>query len=225
MIKNYLEGCAIYKNQKSQSFSFLDLTVSELYSKNQLGGGANLPPPTSKIGLIKEHDYFSTRMYTRECAGDALLRTMLVKSIHTIATLIDVNFHVITKAWFPLVLRIGDFYDIPTSGILTTSWKTSSQKCQTVGDFYHVIGRIGIISTLKVLSQTSQTSAIFTISVNLAVLRIAIVVRIPVSGNRKNPRFSLFLGQVGTRLKNTCRLQILTNIPDVSKKIPTFDLM
>ena len=32
-----------------------------------------------------------------------------------------------------------------------------------------------------------QTSAIFTMSVNLAVLRIAIVVRIPVSGNRKNP--------------------------------------
>ena len=36
-------------------------------------------------------------------------------------------------------------------------------------------------------------------SVNLAVLRIAIVVRIPVSGNRKNPRFLRFLGQVGTR--------------------------
>ena len=32
--------------------------------------------------------------------------------------------------------------------------------------------------------QTSQTSAIFTMSVYLAVLRIAIVVRIPVSGNR-----------------------------------------
>ena len=106
-------------------------------------------------------------------------------------------------AWFPLVLRIvriGDFYDIPTSGILTTSGNTSSQKSQTVGDFYDVIGRIGIISTLKVLSQTSQMSAIFTMSVNLAVLRIAIVVRIPVSGNRKNPRFLRFLGQVGTRL-------------------------
>ena len=158
-------------------------------------------------------------MHTRECADGALLRTMLVKSIRIIATLIDVNFHVITKAWFPLVLRTGDFYDIPTSGILTSSGKTSSQ---TVGDFYDVIGRIGIISTLKVLSQTSQTSATFTISVNLAVLRIAIVVRIPVSGNRKNPRFSLFLGQVGTRLKNTCRLQILTNIPDMmsQKKKP-----
>ena len=107
------------------------------------------------------------------------------------------------KAWFPLVLRIvriGDFYDIPTSGILTTSENTSSQKSQTVGDFYDVIGRIGIISTLKVLSQTSQTLAIFTMSVNLAVLRIAIVVRIPVSENRKNPRFLRFLGQVGTRL-------------------------
>ena len=100
------------------------------------------------------------------------------------------------KAWFPLVLRIvriGDFYDIPTSGILTTSGNTSFQKSQTVGDFYDVIGRIGIISTLKVLSQTSQTSAIFTMScVNLAVLRIAIVVRIPVSGNRKNPRYLLW---------------------------------
>ena len=109
-----------------------------------------------------------------------------------------------TKAWFPLVLRIariGDFYDIPTSGILTTSGNTSSQKSQTVDDFYDVIGRIGIISTLKILSQTSMTSAIFTMSVNLAVLRIAIVARIPVSGNRKNPRFLRFLGQVGTRLK------------------------
>ena len=77
--------------------------------------------------------------------------------------------HMDVKAWFPLVLRIvriGDFYDIPTSGILTTSGNTSSQKSQTVGNFYDVIGRIRIISTLKVLSQTSQTSAIFTMSVN-----------------------------------------------------------
>ena len=81
----------------------------------------------------------------------------------------------------------GNLKDIPTSGTLTTNGNTSSQKSQTVGDFYHVIRRIGIISTLKVLSQTSQTSAIFAMSVNLAVLRIAIVVRIPVSGNRKNP--------------------------------------
>ena len=36
-------------------------------------------------------------MHTRERAGYALLRTMLVKSIRTVATLIDVNFHVITK--------------------------------------------------------------------------------------------------------------------------------
>ena len=59
-----------------------------------------------------------------------------------------------SKAWLPLVLRIvriEDFYDIPTSGILTTSGNTSSQKSQTVGVFYDVIGRIGIISTLKVL--------------------------------------------------------------------------
>ena len=36
-------------------------------------------------------------MHTRERAGDALLWTMLIKSIRTVATLIDVNFHVITK--------------------------------------------------------------------------------------------------------------------------------
>ena len=63
--------------------------------------------------LFEEHDYFSTRMHTRERAGDALLRTMLVKSIRTVAILIDVNFHVITKARFPLVIRIviiGDSY-------------------------------------------------------------------------------------------------------------------
>ena len=55
------------------------------------------------------------------------------------------------KAFFPLVLRIvriGDFYDILTSGILLTSVNTLSQ---TVGDFYDVIGRIGSISTLEVL--------------------------------------------------------------------------
>ena len=112
-----------------------------------------------------------------------------------------ISLYFVHEAWFPLVLRIvriGDFYDINTSGILTTSGNTSSQKSQTVGDFYDVIGRIGIISTLKVLSQTSQASAIFTMSVNLAVLKIAIIVRIPVSGNSKNPRF---LGQVRTRLK------------------------
>ena len=58
------------------------------------------------------------------------------------------------KAWFSLVLRIVricDFYDLPTSGIPTTSVNTPSQ---TVGGFYDVIGRIGSISTLKALSQT-----------------------------------------------------------------------
>ena len=40
--------------------------------------------------------------------------------------------------------------------------------------------------------------AILRMSVNLAVLRIATVVRIPVLGNRKNPRFLRFLGRVGT---------------------------
>ena len=43
------------------------------------------------------------------------------------------------------------------------------------------------------------------ISVNLDVLRIAVVVRIPVSGNRKNLRFLRFLGQVGTRLKESIK--------------------
>ena len=36
-------------------------------------------------------------MHTGERAGDPLLWTMLIKSIRTVATLIDVNFHVITK--------------------------------------------------------------------------------------------------------------------------------
>ena len=44
-----------------------------------------------------------------------------------------------------------DFYDLPTSGILTTNVNTPSQM---VGDFYDVIGRTGSISALKVLSQT-----------------------------------------------------------------------
>ena len=66
---------------------------------------------------IEEHDYFSTRMHTGERAGDALLRTMLVKSVRTVATLIDVNFHVITKAWFPLVIRIV-IIDFPILGFL-----------------------------------------------------------------------------------------------------------
>ena len=44
--------------------------------------------------------------------------------------------------------------------------------------------------------------AILLMSVNLDVLRIAIVATIPVSGNRKNPRFLRFLGQVETRLKS-----------------------
>ena len=61
------------------------------------------------------------------------------------------------EAWFPLVLRIvgiGHFYDLPTSVIFTTSVNTPSQTSQTVGDFYDVIGRIGSVSTLKILSQT-----------------------------------------------------------------------
>ena len=59
-----------------------------------------------------------------------------------------------TKPVFSLVMRIvriEEFYDIPTSEIFTNSGNTSSQTSQTVGDFYDVIGRIGSISTLKVL--------------------------------------------------------------------------
>ena len=61
------------------------------------------------------------------------------------------------STWFLLVLRIvriGDIYNLPTSGILTTSVNTPSQTSQTVGNFYDVIGRIGSIYILKVLSQT-----------------------------------------------------------------------
>ena len=76
------------------------------------------------------------------------------------------------QAWFPLVLRIvriGDFYDLPTSGIFTTNGNTPSQTCQTVGDFYDVIGRIGSISTFEgtVCPRRSSRSAIFTMSVNM----------------------------------------------------------
>ena len=63
-------------------------------------------------------------MHTRERAGDALLRTLLVKSIRTVATLIDVNFHVITKAWFlPTCHKNRNnrgFLRFPDTGILTT---------------------------------------------------------------------------------------------------------
>ena len=41
-----------------------------------------------------------------------------------------------------------------------TSGNTPSQTSQTVGDFYDVIGRIGSIFTLKVLSQTSLAKLI-----------------------------------------------------------------
>ena len=42
-VKNYLKRCLINKKSNSESFSFLDLTVSELCSKNQLGGGKFAP--------------------------------------------------------------------------------------------------------------------------------------------------------------------------------------
>ena len=52
-----------------------------------------------------------------------------------------------------------------------------------------------------IIDKYHDQSAILPMSVNLAVLRIAIVVRIPVSENRKSPQFLRFLGQVKTRLK------------------------
>ena len=55
-------------------------------------------------------------------------------------------------------------------------------------------------SFYTITGKCHEQSAILPMSVNLAVLRIAIVVRIPVSGNRKNPRLLRFLGQVGTSL-------------------------
>ena len=64
-------------------------------------------------------------------------------------------------------VRIGDFYDIPTSGILTTSRNIASQRSYWVGGFYDVIGRIGSISMLKVHSRQSPTSVLFTMSANM----------------------------------------------------------
>ena len=71
------------------------------------------------------------------------------------------------RSSFPLVLRIVRIGDLPTSGILTISVNAPSQKSQTVGDFYDVIGSIGSISTLKVHPRRFPTSAIFTMSVNM----------------------------------------------------------
>ena len=64
----------------------------------------------------------------------------------------------------PHVLRIGDFNDLQTSGILTTSRNTPSQM---VGDFYYRIRIIGSISTLKVLSHMVPNVRNFTMSVNM----------------------------------------------------------
>ena len=146
-------------------------------------------------------------MHTRERAGDALLWTMLVKSIRTVATLIDVNFHVITKAWFPRwfptchknrnnrgFLRYPDTGILTTIAILRTARFTLIVKIADVWDVWDSTFKVEMIPILPI---TWQKSA---------------------SEYRKNPRFLRFLGQMGTRLKNTCRLQILTNIPDVSKK-------
>ena len=50
-----------------------------------------------------------------------------------------------------------------------------------------------------------EQSAILPVSVNMTVLRIVMIVRIPESGNRKSPRFLRFLAQVGTKLEFTTR--------------------
>ena len=63
----------------------ISITVSALWQKNDMkfqDSGTYLKNTTISL---------------RERAGYALLRTMLVKSIRTVATLIDVNFHLITK--------------------------------------------------------------------------------------------------------------------------------
>ena len=65
---------------------------------------------------------------------------------------------------------------------------------------------------------------IFPMSVNLAALRIATVVRIPVSGNRKNPRFLRFLGQVEIRLKGTCHTQLDKSMQKVAFVISSLDI-
>ena len=55
-------------------------------------------------------------------------------------------------------------------------------------------------SFYTIAGKYNEQSEILPMSVNQAVLRMAIVVRIPISGNRKNSQFLQFLGQVGTRL-------------------------
>ena len=55
------------------------------------------------------------------------------------------------------IIRIGDLYDIPTSGVFTTSGNTVSQ---TVSNFYDVVGRIKNICTLKGNPSQSLTPAI-----------------------------------------------------------------
>ena len=58
------------------------------------------------------------------------------------------------------------FYDLSTSGILTTSANTPSQTSQMFGNFYDVIGRFGNVSTFN-CPRRSPTSAILTMSVNI----------------------------------------------------------
>ena len=115
--------------------------VSALWQKNDMKG---------LWYLLEEHDYFSTRMHTRERAGDALLRTMLVKSIRTLATLIDVNFHVITKAWFPLVIRIVIIGD--SIAILRTARFTLIVKIADVWDVWDSTFKVEMISILPITS-------------------------------------------------------------------------
>ena len=58
--------------------------------------------------------------YKRTCWW-CLASDHVSQSVHYVATLIDVNFHIITKAWFPLVIRIiiiGDSYDFSILGFL-----------------------------------------------------------------------------------------------------------
>ena len=67
---------------------------------------------------------------------------------------------------------------------------------------YSEIGGGGGGGGAAFLQGHQEQSVILLVSVNMAVLRIVIIIRIAESGNRRNPRFILFLGQVGTRLKS-----------------------
>ena len=68
---------------------------------------------------------------------------------------------------------------------------------------FHLLERFTCHGFYTITGKYQEQSAILPISVNMAILRIVMIVRIPESGNRNDPRFLRFLGQVGTRFKTT----------------------